>query len=118
MVTEAQIFMELFQRSETAQLLEKEGRRKGVRRGGREKERKRKEKKQEKIKRKRKTSNVVIRSELLRFNNSGKVVVFKITFGWWCQYSFFGAHLSVILGGTDFSLGNGSFYPFSAQRCL
>lgn len=67
-VTEAQIFMELFQRSETAQLLEKEGRRKGVRRGGREKERKRKEKKQEKIKRKRKTSNVVIRSELPRFN--------------------------------------------------
>lgn len=66
-VTEAQIFMELFQRSETAQLLEKEGRRKGVRRGGREKERERK-KKQEKIKRKRKTSNVVIRSELLRFN--------------------------------------------------
>ena len=66
-VTEAQIFMELFQRSETAQLLEKEGRRKGVRRGGREKERERK-KKQEKIKRKRNTSNVVIRSELLRFN--------------------------------------------------
>ena len=66
-VTEAQIFMELFQRSETAQLLEKEGRMKGVRRGGREKERERK-KKQEKIKRKRKTSNVVIRSELLRFN--------------------------------------------------
>ena len=85
--------------------------------GGRKKERERK-KTRKKLKEREKQATWLSGTELLRFNRLRQSCSLQNHFWMLLPTVFLASVLELFLGGTDFSLGTGSFYPFSAQRCL